>query len=169
MWKNKIKLNSYVKNFPTGIGLTLYKGNFEKYKGKFANSIFCHFKLLNPFTNCLMVLICILEVLTDLFAPILPYLDIAYVEWHLRQIWHFWHFCHKWHSRHLTFVISRYGNMGVKTCVWTSGMQTNAIKQLVNRFNVLKFQNTDFQDFSLYFPKFPLYNEGTQWESFQWS
>ena len=48
-------------------------------------------------------------------------------------------------------------------------MQTNAIKQRVNRFNVLKFQNTDFQDFPLYFPKFPLYNEGTQWEAFQLS
>ena len=42
-------------------------------------------------------------------------------------------------------------------------MQTSAIKQLVNRFNVLKFQNTDFQNFPLYFPKFPLYNGGTQW------
>ena len=41
-------------------------------------------------------------------------------------------------------------------------MQTNAIKQLVNRFNVLKFQNTDFQNFPLYFPKFPLYNKRTQ-------
>ena len=130
--KIKKKLNSYVKHFPTGIGLTLYKGNFEKYKGKFSKSVFCNFKLLNPFTSGLMVLICILEVLTDLLTPILPYLDIAYVEWHLRQIWHFWHFCHKWHSRHLTFVISRYGNMGVKRCVWTSGMQTNAIKQLIS-------------------------------------
>ena len=132
MWKNKKKLNSYVKNFPTGIGLTLYKGNFEKYKGKFSKSVFCNFKLLNPFTSGLMVLICILEVLADLLTPILPYLDIADVKWHLRQIWHFWHFWHKWHIRHLTFVMSRYGNMGVKRCVWTSGMQTNAIKQLIN-------------------------------------
>ena len=73
MWKDKKKLNSYVKNFPTGIGLTLYKGNFEKYKGKFSKSVFCNFKLLNPFTSGLMVLI-ILEVLTDLITPILPYL-----------------------------------------------------------------------------------------------
>ena len=132
-----------MKNFPTGNGLTLYKGNFEKYKGKFAKSIFCNFKLLNPFTSCLMVLICILEVLTDLLTPILPYLDIAYVEWHLRQIWHFWHFWHKWHIRHLTFVMSRYGNMGVKRCVMTSRKQTNFIKQLVNGFICPKNQITD--------------------------
>ena len=37
-------------------------------------------------------------------------------------------------------------------------MQTNAIKQLVNGFNVLKFRNTDFQNFPLYFSKYPLYN-----------
>ena len=130
--KIKKELNTYVKNFQTGIGLTLYKGNSKKYKGKFSKSVFCNFKLLNPFTSGLMVLICILEVLADLLTPILPYLDIADVKWHLRQIWHFWHFWHKWHIRHLTFVMSRYGNMGVKRCVWTSGMQTNAIKQLIN-------------------------------------
>ena len=54
-------------------------------------------------------------------------------------------------------------NMGVKRCIRTSGMQTSAIKQLVNRFNVLNFQNADIQNFPLYFPKFPLYNGGTQW------
>ena len=43
--------------------------------------------------------------------------------------------------------------MGVKRCVRTLGMQTNAI-----RFNVLKCQNTGFQNFPLYFSKFPLYN-----------
>ena len=37
-------------------------------------------------------------------------------------------------------------------------MQTNAGKQLLNMFNSLKFQNTDFQNFPLYFLKFPLYN-----------
>ena len=132
MWKNKKKLNSYVKNFPTGIGLTLYKENFEKYKGKFVMSVFWIFRSFYALISCLMALVCIPEIQTDLLTPILPYLDIAYVEWHLRQIWHFWHFCHKWHSRHLTFVISRYGNMGVKRCVWTSGMQTNAIKQLIS-------------------------------------
>ena len=69
-----------MKNFPTGIGLTLYKGNFKKYKGKFSKSVFCNFKLLNPFTSGLMVLICTLEVLADLLTPILPYLDIADVK-----------------------------------------------------------------------------------------
>ena len=37
-------------------------------------------------------------------------------------------------------------------------MQTKAIKQLMNMFNHLKSQNTAFQDFPLYFMKFPLYN-----------
>ena len=37
-------------------------------------------------------------------------------------------------------------------------MQTNAIKQLFDKFNTSKFQNTDFQNFPLYFFKFPLYN-----------
>ena len=54
--------------------------------------------------------------------------------------------------------MSRYGNMGVKRCVRTSEMQTNAIKQLMNRLNGLKCENADFQDFPLYFSKFPLYN-----------
>ena len=48
--------------------------------------------------------------------------------------------------------MSRYGNMGVKRYVRTSEMQTNAIKQLMNRLN------GDFKDFPLYFSKFPLYN-----------
>ena len=51
-----------------------------------------------------------------------------------------------------------YGNMGVKRSVGASGMQTNAIKQLLNMFNRLKFQNSDFRDFPLYFITFPLYN-----------
>ena len=37
-------------------------------------------------------------------------------------------------------------------------MHTNAIKQLLEMFNRLKFQNTDIKDFPLYFMKFPLYN-----------
>ena len=37
-------------------------------------------------------------------------------------------------------------------------MQTNAIKQLLEMFNLLKFQNTDIKKFPLYFMKFPLYN-----------
>ena len=47
--------------------------------------------------------------------------------------------------------------MGVKRCVRTTGMQTNVVKQLLNLLNSLKFQNTDFQNFPLYFLKFPLY------------
>ena len=37
-------------------------------------------------------------------------------------------------------------------------MQTNAIKHLLNMFNSLKYLNTDFHNFPLYFLKFPLYN-----------
>ena len=44
-------------------------------------------------------------------------------------------------------------------------MQNNAIKQLVNRFNFLKFQNTDFQNFPLYFPKFPYIMKGPRGRS----
>ena len=67
---------------------------------------------------------------------------MIHVGWHRRQIWHFWHFCQKWRIWYPTFAMSRYGNMGVKWRVRTSGMQTNAIKQLSNKFNGSKFQNT---------------------------
>ena len=63
-----------------------------------------------------------------------------------------------WRICHLTHVKYRYGNMGVKRSVRTSGMKTNAIKHILNMFNSLKCQNTDFQNFPLYFLKFPLYN-----------
>ena len=54
--------------------------------------------------------------------------------------------------------MARYGNMGVKRSVRASGMQIKAIKRLWNMFYKSKFQNTDFQNFPLYFLKFPLYN-----------
>ena len=47
--------------------------------------------------------------------------------------------------------------MGLKRFVRASGVHTNNIKPLLNIFNHLKFQNTEFQDFPLYFMKFPLY------------
>ena len=56
-----------------------------------------------------------------------------------------------------TFVMSRYGNMGVKRSVRTLGMQTNGIKQIMHWFIGLKSQNTEFQIFPLYFLIFPLY------------
>ena len=62
------------------------------------------------------------------------------------------------HIWHLTFVMSWYGNMGVKRSALTSGTQTNDLKQLVHRFNGLKLNNKDFRDFPLYFSRFPLYN-----------
>ena len=42
--------------------------------------------------------------------------------------------------------------MGFKRCVRTSGMQTNAIKLLLNGFKSLKYQNTDFK--TLYFKEY---------------
>ena len=116
-----------------------YKGSFKKYKGKMWKLVFYHFEPLNLFKTCLMTLVCIPEVLTHLLTPILPYVYITNVGWHMRQIWHFWHFWHKWRIWHLTFVMYRYGNMGVKRCVRTSGMQSNAIKQVLNRFKGSKW------------------------------
>ena len=46
-----------------------------------------------------------------------------------------------------------YGNIGVKRCIRTSGIHTNNVKQLFNKFNCSKFQNTDFLNFPLYFFK----------------
>ena len=85
---------------------TLYKGNVIKYKGKSRKSLFWNFKRLNIFKSCLMALVCIPEVLTDLLTPILPYLTItmanakcviyvknvknaifdAYATWHMSNI-----------------------------------------------------------------------------------
>ena len=140
------------------ITLTLYKGNFKKYKGKFQKSVFWHFELLNLFKICLLVLVCIPEVLMHLLTPILPYLDITNVGCQMRHLCQKCQKCHIWHICHVTHVKYRYGNMGVKRCIRTSGMQTNVIKQLLIRFNSLKCPNSYFQDFPLYFLKFPLYN-----------
>ena len=158
MWKNKKKLNSYVKNFPTGIGLTLYKGNFEKYKGKFVMSVFWVFRSFYALISCLMALVCIPEVQTHLLTPILPYLDMTNVRCRLCHLWQKCQKCHIWRKCHSTYAMSRYGNMGVKRSVRTSRIQINTIKQLVNGFNSLKLQNIDFANFPLYFSKFPLYN-----------
>ena len=57
----------------------LYKGNLEKYKGKFQKSVFWHFELLNLFKSCLLVLVYIPEILTHLLTPILPYIDMKWV------------------------------------------------------------------------------------------
>ena len=67
------------------------------------------------------------------------------------------------HICHLTHVKYKYGNMGVKRCVRTSRMQTNAIKLLVNRFNVLKFQNTDFKIFLCIFWNFAKLRSNWNW------
>ena len=105
-----------------------------------------------------MTLVCIPEVLTHLLTLILTYLYMKCLRWHMRQIWHFCHFWHKWRIWHPLFLMPKYGNIGVKRSVRASGMLTNAVKQLLNRFNSLKCRNSDFQNFPLYFFKFPLYN-----------
>ena len=121
-------------------------------------SEFWHFKLLNIFKRCLMALVCIPEVLTDLLTPILPYLTITNAGCQMRHLCQKCQKCHIWRICHLTHVKYRYGNMGVKRSVRTSGMKTIAIIHLLNMFNSLKCQNTDFWNFPLYFLKFPLYN-----------
>ena len=153
MWKKK-KLNSYVKNFPTGIGLTLYKENFEKYKGKFVMSVFWIFRSFYALISCLMALVCIPEVQTHLLTPILPYLDMTNVRCRLCHLWQKCQKCHIWRKCHSTYAMSRYGKMGVKRCARTSGIQINTIKQLVNGFNSLKLQNTDFENFLCIFWNF---------------
>ena len=60
------------------------------------------------------------------------------VRWHMRQICHYWLFWHKWHK------CLSYGNMGVERSTRASGMQTKAIKQLLNMFYKSKFQKTVF-------------------------
>ena len=119
-------------------------------------SLFSNLNPFNLYASCFLLLVCISKVMTHLLTS-LPYLEMTMVRWQVCQTWLFWHFWHKWRIWHSTFLMTRYGNMGVKRSIRTSGMQINSIKQLVNRFNVLKFQNTDFQNFPLYFPKFPLY------------
>ena len=128
-----------MQNSRWAINFTLYKGNSKKYKGKCWKSVFWYFVLLNLLKSCSFALVSITEVLTHLLTPILAYIFMTGVRWHMRQIWHFWHFWHKWHICYPTFVMSRYSNMGVKRCVRTSGMHTNDFKQLVNEFTGSKF------------------------------
>ena len=85
--------------------LTLYKGNFKKYKGKFRMSVFFNFKLLNIFKSCLMALFCIPEALTDLLTPILPYLIITNGGCQMRHLCQKCQKCHIWHICHPTHVI----------------------------------------------------------------
>ena len=85
-----------------------------------------------------MLLVFSPEVLTHLLTPIFPYLYMTCVRWRVPHIGHFWHFWHKWHIQHWTFVISRYGNMGVKSCARISGIQTNPFQQLWSWY----YQNT---------------------------
>ena len=105
-----------------------------------------------------MVWDCNPEALTHLLTSILPYLAMTYGACQMRHLCQKCQKCHIWRICHLTHVKYRYGNMGVKRSVRTSGMQTNAIKHLLNMFNSLKCPNIDFQNFPLYFLKFPLYN-----------
>ena len=139
------------------IPLIFYKGNFKEYKGNFKRSAFLHLKLLKPFISSLMALACIPEILVHLLTPILPYIKMTNVHWHIRHTCQKCQKCLVWRICHPTHVIYRYGNMGIKRGVRTSGMQTNAIRYLLNKLNGSKCQNTNFLIFSLYFLKFPLY------------
>ena len=56
--------------------------------------------------------------------------------------------CHIWHKCHPTQVISRYGHMGVKRSIRTSGMLINAIKQTLRGFKGLEMSNYGFLIFS---------------------
>ena len=105
-----------------------------------------------------MALVCIPEALTNLLTPIMPYRIITNVACQMRHLCQKCQKCHIWRICNQTRIKYIYSNMGVKRCVRTTGMQTNAIKQLLNMFKSSKFQNTDFQNFPLYFSKFPLYN-----------
>ena len=130
----------------------------KKYKGKFWIQLFSNFRPLNLLKSYLMALVCILEVLMHLLRPILSYLGMTNVWCFMCHCCQKCQKCHFWGIWHLTFVWSRYGNMGVKSCIRTSGIQTKAIKQLFSRFIGQKFEKSDYQNFPLYFLIFPLYN-----------
>ena len=91
----------------------ILQGKFQEIQRKISKISILKFKPSNPFEYHLKALVCIPEVLRHLLTPILPYLYMTCVGWHMCQIWSFWHFWHKWRIWHPTFVIYRYGNMGV--------------------------------------------------------
>ena len=95
---------------------------FKKYKGKYEKSVFWNFEPLNFYTSCFMTLVCIPEVLMHLLTPILPYLDISNIRSQMRHLCQKCQKGHIWHICPPTHVIYRYGNMGVKRCVRTSGI-----------------------------------------------
>ena len=107
--------------YPHG-AVSLYKGNFKKYKGKFRKSVFWHFELSNLLKICCLALVCISELLMHFLTPILLYLDITNVRSQMRHLCQKCQKGHIWHICHPTHVIYRYGNMGVKRCVRISGI-----------------------------------------------
>ena len=94
----------------------------KEYKGKLWKSVFWNFELLNLLKSCLIALVRIPEVAKNLLTPILAYLDITYVRCQMRHLCQKCQKCNIWHICHPTHVIYRYGNMGVKRCVRTSGI-----------------------------------------------
>ena len=58
--------------------IILYKGNFEKYKGKFLKLLFWNFKTLNLFKSCSNALVYIPEVIAHFLTPILPYIWLEF-------------------------------------------------------------------------------------------
>ena len=57
-------------------------------------------------------------------------------------------------------MMPNHDNMGVKRSVWISGMHLASSKVRKKYFSKSKIEYTDFDTFTLYFGKFPLYNVG---------
>ena len=87
-FKNQ-KIGNLQQKFSDCDTFILYKEKFKKYKGKFVMTVFCVFRSFYALISCLMALVCIPEVLMLFLTPILPYIYLTYVGWHMRQIWHF--------------------------------------------------------------------------------
>ena len=148
IWTPKMKemqIEMFGDAYPLCSSLVHYtKEILKNTKEHFWKSVFWNFKLFNRFKNYLMALVRIPEALTDLLTPILPYVVITFAVCQMRHLCQKCWKCRIWHACHPTYVKYKYGNMGVKRCIRTSGMQTNAIKQLLNRFSSLKCPNSDF-------------------------
>ena len=83
--------------YPHG-AVSLYKGNFKKYKGKFGKSVFWHFELSNLLKICCLALVRISELLTHFLTHILLYPDITNVRSQMR------HLCQKCQKGHIWYM-----------------------------------------------------------------
>ena len=103
--------------------ILLYKGNLKKKKRK-SSLIFFALKSIHKLVTGIHLHSSGPKASFDTHIAIL-YMTL--VGWLMDRIWHLWQ---------STFVMSRYGNMGVKRCFRTSGMQTNAINQVLKNANI---------------------------------